>query len=119
MAQKTRVLRGVPMSGVRESDSLCNLYVTCSPKSAHNQVRNCILEVRSGYAEEQAHGSADDLCDQADGSGPQGRGCGPRGWGQHAHDLCLEGEVWWHGCERGAGGQAIARRELAAAQTGC
>jgi hypothetical protein len=36
-----------------------------------------------------------------------------------AHDLRLEGEVRRDGCELGAGGEAVARREHAAAKAGC
>src|SRR5713226_6087465 len=57
------------------------------------------------YVEEQAHGGADDRGAEATGGGAQGRGRGAGSGGVQAHDLCVEGEVWWHGCEPGAGGQ--------------
>src|SRR5579875_3198410 len=41
----------------------------------------------------EERGGADDRGGQADGSRPEGRECGPRGWGERAHDLCLEVEV--------------------------
>src|SRR5580658_8604778 len=61
-----------------------------------------------GYVEEPTHRGADDRGAQTTGSGSEGRGCGAGGRGIEAHDLRLESEVRWDGCERGAGSQAVA-----------
>src|SRR5213593_1008094 len=68
------------------------------------------------YVEEPAHGGADDRCAEAVGGGAQGRGRGAGSGRVQAHDLRLESEVRRDGCERGAGSEAVARREHAAAE---
>src|ERR1700675_2681543 len=64
--------------------------------------------------EEQSHRGADDRGAEATGGGAQGGGRGAGSGGIEAHDLRLEGEVWGHERERGAGGQATAGRKHAA-----
>src|SRR5260370_27172049 len=68
--------------------------------------------------EEQAYGSGDDRGAETDRGRAQSRRCGARSRSIEAHDLCLEGEVRRHGCEPGAGGEAVARREHAATEVG-
>ena len=60
------------------------------------------------YVEEQAHGSADDWGTEAGGGGAKGGRRGARGGRVQAHALRLEGKVRWHGCEPGAGSEAVA-----------
>src|SRR5207302_6766911 len=61
--------------------------------------------------EEQAHGGADHSCAEAGRGRTKGRRCGAGAGSVEAHDLCLEGEVWRHGCERGAGSEAKQLRD--------
>src|SRR5215831_13733588 len=63
---------------------------------------------RGKNVEQQAHRSADDCSPEAVGGRAEGGGCGAGSWSVQAHDLCLESEVRWDGCEPGAGGQAVA-----------
>src|SRR6266852_4913332 len=70
------------------------------------------------YVEEPAHGGADDRGAEAVGDRAQGRGRGAGSGGVEAHDLRLESEVRGDGGERGAGSEAVARREHAAAEAG-
>jgi hypothetical protein len=51
-----------------------------------------------------------------------GRSAGEVGrqYGVSAHTIiCLESQVWGHGCERGARSETVARRECAAEAPGC
>src|SRR6266852_3222083 len=72
------------------------------------------------YVEEQAHGGADDRGAEAEAVGgrSQDRGRGAGSGRVEAHDLRLESKVRRDGCERGAGSEAAARREHAAAEAG-
>ena len=70
------------------------------------------------YVEEQAHRSADDRGAKADGGRAQSGGRSAGSGSIEAHAVRLEGEVRWDGREPGAGSQAVARREHAAAQAG-
>src|SRR6202166_4821607 len=81
---------------------------------------NTILDERKGKqdGQGQAQRGADHRRAETGGGGAEGRGCGSGMRCIQAHDLRLEVEVRRHGCERGAGGQAAAGRELAAEETG-
>src|ERR1019366_1407455 len=75
--------------------------------------RSSKMERGRGYVEEQAHGGADDRGAEAVRGGAQSGRCGAGGGRVEAHHLCLESKVRRDGCERGAGGEAIAGREYA------
>src|SRR5581483_9441472 len=79
-----------------------------------------ISDERKGKADEQeqAQRGADHRGAEAGGGGASGRGSRSRVRCVQAHHLRLEVEVWRHGSERGAGGQATPRRECAAEEAG-
>src|SRR5207253_2454996 len=78
-----------------------------------------ILDERKGKRNEQreAQRGADHRRAEAGGGGPQGRGFGT-GMRSSKHDLRVEVEVRRHGCQRGARGEAVARRERPAKEVG-